>query len=44
VETLTMPAQRPRYSVLGTTRGLLMPSLDEALDRYLAECAAGHAA
>ena len=29
------PAARPRYSVLGSERGLVMPSLEEALEYYL---------
>jgi dTDP-4-dehydrorhamnose reductase len=33
-------ARRPRYSVLGSERGALLPSLDEALARYASECAA----
>lgn len=28
-------AKRPRYSVLGSARGLLLPALDDALGRYL---------
>lgn len=32
-----LPAPRPRYSVLGTARGAILPTLDEALDRYLTE-------
>ncbi len=28
------PAPRPRYSVLGSERGLLLPTLPDALDRY----------
>ena len=31
-----LPAVRPKYSVLGTARGALLPTLDDALDRYLA--------
>jgi dTDP-4-dehydrorhamnose reductase len=34
---LGQTAPRPRYSVLGSERGLVMPSLEEALARYLAE-------
>lgn len=30
------PAPRPRYSVLGSERGLLLPPLPRALDRYFA--------
>jgi dTDP-4-dehydrorhamnose reductase len=33
-------ACRPRYSALGSERGLLMPELDSALVRYVAELAA----
>jgi dTDP-4-dehydrorhamnose reductase len=33
-EHLDLPARRPRYSVLGSQRGLLMPPLDDALMRY----------
>jgi dTDP-4-dehydrorhamnose reductase len=32
---LGLSAPRPRYSVLGSERGLLLPSLDDALERYL---------
>lgn len=32
-----LPARRPRYSVLGSGRGSLLPTLDEALERYLVE-------
>ena len=28
-------AQRPVYSVLGTEKGYLLPSLEDALDRYM---------
>jgi dTDP-4-dehydrorhamnose reductase len=31
-------AQRPRYSALGSSRGLLMPSLEDGLVRYLDDC------
>ena len=31
---LGMAAHRPRYSVLGTERGLLLPPLDQAIARY----------
>jgi dTDP-4-dehydrorhamnose reductase len=30
-------APRPRYSVLGSERGMLLPTLDHALDRYVYE-------
>lgn len=33
--SLHLPAARPRYSVLGTSRGALMPDLEDALDRYV---------
>ncbi|HEY0063980.1 MAG TPA: family 1 glycosylhydrolase [Telluria sp.] len=32
-----LTAKRPRYSVLGSARGALLPSLENALIRYLAE-------
>jgi dTDP-4-dehydrorhamnose reductase len=32
-------AARPRYSALGSARGQLMPSLEDAVARYIAECA-----
>jgi dTDP-4-dehydrorhamnose reductase len=38
IEALGLAAQRPLYSVLGSERGLLLPSLDNALSRYLQEC------
>ena len=31
-------AQRPPYSVLGSERGMLMPSLEDGLCRYLGDC------
>ena len=31
-------AQRPAYSVLGSERGVLLPTLDHALNRYCREC------
>ena len=31
-------AKRPRFSVLGSERGILMPTLENGLTRYLAEC------
>jgi len=37
---LTLPAPRPRYSVLGSERALLLPPLDEALERFGAAVAA----
>jgi dTDP-4-dehydrorhamnose reductase len=32
-------AARPRYTVLGSDHGMMLPSLDDALARYLRECA-----
>jgi dTDP-4-dehydrorhamnose reductase len=32
---LALAAPRPRYSVLGSARGALLPPLDDALSRYL---------
>jgi dTDP-4-dehydrorhamnose reductase len=37
VEDLNMRARRPSYSVLGSERGLLLPPLATALDRYVIE-------
>lgn len=37
-EKLGWIAPRPTYSVLSSERGMLMPSLDQAIDRYLQEC------
>ena len=36
--TLGQVAQRPRYSALASGRGLLMPRLDDGLQRFLEEC------
>ena len=36
-EELGMIAKRPRHSVLGSERGSVLPSLDDALQRYVAE-------
>ncbi|MBW4665568.1 MAG: sugar nucleotide-binding protein [Chroococcus sp. CMT-3BRIN-NPC107] len=36
-QELGLMAQRPTYSVLGSNRGLLLPSLDNAIARYLQE-------
>ncbi|HYD76102.1 sugar nucleotide-binding protein [Ramlibacter sp.] len=33
-------ARRPRYSALGSERGLLMPRLEDGVQRYLADCPA----
>ncbi|MCU1286075.1 MAG: dTDP-4-dehydrorhamnose reductase [Acidobacteriales bacterium] len=38
LEMLELAAPRPRYSVLGSERGQLMPTLENALDRYFKEC------
>jgi hypothetical protein len=38
LHTLGFAAQRPRYSALGSERGQLLPSVDDALERYFAEC------
>lgn len=37
-EDLGWLAPRPSYSVLGSDRGLLLPPLEHALDRYVREC------
>jgi dTDP-4-dehydrorhamnose reductase len=34
-----LAAPRPRYSVLGSERGALMPTLNDALARYVRACA-----
>lgn len=34
IDDLQLPAARPKYSVLSTVRGLELPSLDQALDKY----------
>ncbi len=34
-DSLQLPATRPRYSALSTSRGALMPSLEDALVRYV---------
>ncbi|RYZ31154.1 MAG: NAD-dependent epimerase/dehydratase family protein [Chitinophagaceae bacterium] len=36
-EEMNYPAKRPVYSVLTSTRGILLPTLDNALKRYTAE-------
>lgn len=33
-EELNLPARRPHYSVLSSVRGILLPTLDDALKRY----------
>ena len=38
--SLNLPAPRPAYSVLTSERGSLLPSLDDALARYLRDCEA----
>jgi dTDP-4-dehydrorhamnose reductase len=35
---LQLAARRPLYSVLGSERGLLLPTLEDALSRYLRDC------
>jgi dTDP-4-dehydrorhamnose reductase len=35
--TLGYSAARPHYSALGSERGQLLPSVDDALERYLSE-------
>lgn len=37
-KSLGLAAPRPSYSVLGSERGILLPELDQAIDRYLQEC------
>ncbi|HUR44436.1 MAG TPA: dTDP-4-dehydrorhamnose reductase, partial [Candidatus Saccharimonadales bacterium] len=39
LDSLGYPARRPRYSVLSSSRGLIMPSFQDALSRYCEECA-----
>lgn len=38
LEDLDLPAKRPRFSALTSERGLIMPALDDALDRFSREC------
>jgi dTDP-4-dehydrorhamnose reductase len=38
LHTLGHAARRPRYAVLASERGRIMPSLADALDRYLHDC------
>lgn len=38
MKTLGLAASRPAYSVLSSERGILLPDLDRAIDRYLQEC------
>jgi dTDP-4-dehydrorhamnose reductase len=37
VDEMNLLAKRPKYSVLGSEKGMLLPSLDNALSRYFAE-------
>jgi dTDP-4-dehydrorhamnose reductase len=37
-KTLALAAPRPAYSVLGSERGILLPDLSQAIERYLEEC------
>jgi dTDP-4-dehydrorhamnose reductase len=37
-DAFKLPARRPAYAVLASERGTLLPSLDCALARYVAEC------
>ncbi len=34
---LGLKAQRPAYSALGSEKGILTPTLDDAIDRYFSE-------
>lgn len=38
MQALSLVAPRPNYSVLGSERGLLLPSLENAIARYFHEC------
>lgn len=38
MQALSFLAPRPSYSVLGSERGLLLPPLENAIDRYFHEC------
>lgn len=38
-DQLQLVARRPGYSALGSARSVLMPSLDDALGRYVEQCA-----
>jgi dTDP-4-dehydrorhamnose reductase len=42
LETIDHTAPRPRYSALGSVRGRLLPSLDDALARYAKHRVFGH--
>lgn len=37
-KALGLQATRPAYSVLGSERGILLPTLDQAIARYVLEC------
>ena len=37
IDEMKLPALRPKYSVLGTKKVKLLPSLEHALNRYFAE-------
>jgi dTDP-4-dehydrorhamnose reductase len=37
IESLDLPARRPSYSALGSERGRLMPTLENAMERWLAK-------
>jgi dTDP-4-dehydrorhamnose reductase len=37
-DSFNLPARRPAYAVLASERGTLLPTLDHALARYVAEC------
>jgi hypothetical protein len=37
MESFGFPAKRPRYSVLASERASLLPPLEHALHRYIAE-------
>jgi dTDP-4-dehydrorhamnose reductase len=38
MSSFNLPARRPPFSVLGSERGTLLPSLDDALSRYMNQC------
>lgn len=38
LDSFGYPARRPVYSVLGSERGLILPTLDTALEHYLRDC------
>jgi dTDP-4-dehydrorhamnose reductase len=35
IQEFALPARRPRYSALSSTRAMLLPSLDDALERFM---------